>query len=136
MKRKKKSPRASAKELLDSVFSKWIRLKNADENGYCKCITCSVVLHWKEITNGHYVKRNVMGTRYVEENCGPQCWGCNAKHLGDGRKDEHALHIMRKYGPEQLEKLNQAKHRTTKFHTYDLTAMIAVYNRELEALQV
>jgi len=132
MKRKKKSPRMSAKKALDDIFSKWVRLKDADKNGFCTCVTCGKTAHYKKMQAGHYVSRSHMATRWVPENVHVQCPFCNI--FKKGAMDEYALFIIKKYGPEQLEKLNQAKHRTTKFHTYDLTAMIAVYKRELEKL--
>ena len=64
---------------LDFVFSRYIRLKYADENGYVKCFTCPEFLFWKEIENGHYVSRSNQATRFLEDNCRPQCGFCNSR---------------------------------------------------------
>jgi len=132
-KRSKKSRHQSAKKKLDEVFSRWIRLKDADRNGYCTCVTCGKFDHWKKMQAGHYVSRLYMATRWVPENVHVQCPSCNL--FKKGAMDEYALFIISKYGQEQLEKLNMAKKRTAKFHSYDLEAMIKVYERELDNLQ-
>jgi hypothetical protein len=51
----KKSKLTLAKDKAWSWFSKYIRLKNADEFGWCVCITCGIPKFWKEIHAGHYV---------------------------------------------------------------------------------
>lgn len=125
----KKSPRASAKKRLDAVFSRWIRLKDADSTGMVTCVTCGKRLHWKQAQAGHYVPRNNMSTRWLPENVHVQDVGCNL--FGRGKPDEMAIYIMRKYGAQELERLNAMKHTITKFHAYDLNAMIAYYESEL-----
>jgi len=130
--RKTKSRHQSAKKRLDQVFSKWVRLSNADKNGYCTCVTCGNKFHWKDIQCGHWISRNHSATRWLSSNTGPQCRGCNL--FGRGRHHEFASYIRHKYGEEELEKLTIASRRVTKFHSYDLEAMIAYYERELKSL--
>ena len=36
------------KKKLDAIFSKYIRLKDADKNGYVKCYTCGVKKYWEK----------------------------------------------------------------------------------------
>ena len=40
---------------LDKWFSYYVRLKNSDKNGYCRCISCGKIFFWKDIQNGHYM---------------------------------------------------------------------------------
>ncbi len=68
---------------LDAVFSRWVRLKYADENGWVKCYTCSKKLPISQIQNGHYIHRIDKATRWMPENCRPQCGICNSKHNDD-----------------------------------------------------
>lgn len=71
---KKKAPTIKElKEKLDKVFSYYIRLRDADENGYCKCCTCGKKFHWKKIQNGHWISRGKLSTRFHEQNCNSQC---------------------------------------------------------------
>lgn len=84
---------AKLKKKLDALFSQYIRQKYADENGMVKCYTCSTVKHWKEIQNGHWIPRNNLATRFSEENCRPQCVGCNM--FQKGRPDEFAVNLIK-----------------------------------------
>ena len=125
-----KSIRSSLKGKLDNIFSKWRRLKEVDKDGFCVCITCGKRLYWKEIQTGHYITRNYMATRWLEENTAPQCVGCNI--FGKGRPDVFAIRIQEKYGKDELEKLNLVKNQIYKYHNYDLEMMIKFYKREFE----
>lgn len=70
-------------EDLDSIFSRYIRLKYADEKGNIKCYCCSKKLPISQMQNGHYIHRTDMSTRFLESNCKPQCGLCNSKHNDD-----------------------------------------------------
>lgn len=67
----------------DAIFSQYIRLKYADDNGWVKCYTCPTVLFWKEIENGHFKKRGNLLLRLDERNCRPQCPSCNGGKDGN-----------------------------------------------------
>jgi hypothetical protein len=56
-----KSKRELEKEL-DRVFSEYVRLRDADDNGWVRCITCGNAYPWKgtsNLHNGHYISRDV-----------------------------------------------------------------------------
>ena len=90
---------------LDIYFSKFIRLRDSDENGITKCCTCEKYKFWKGkylgdtegADCGHYSKRN-RAHRFTEKNCNAQCKGCNSDKKGKGEADLHALYIDSKYG--------------------------------------
>jgi len=65
------------KKKLDTIFSTYIRLKYADEDLNVKCFTCDKVYHYKKIQNGHFYSRSILSLRWDEQNCRPQCYGCN-----------------------------------------------------------
>ena len=69
--------RKKALELLQRLS----RLKAADDNGYCTCVTCGVVRQWDDaMQGGHFIAKGNGGTNewaLVEENVHPQCAGCN-----------------------------------------------------------
>lgn len=104
---------AKLKKELDAIFSKYIRLKYADESGMVACYTCSTVKHWKEMQNGHWIPRNNLATRFEERNCRPQCVGCNM--FNRGRPDEFAVRLIRE--GENLEGLIKTKHLIFKVDT-------------------
>ena len=67
----------------DTIFSRFVRLKYANENGIVKCYTCDLRVHWSMIQNGHFVKRANLYTRWMEDNCRPQCRNCNEVLYGN-----------------------------------------------------
>ena len=90
---KKVKTQAQLKKELDTVFSIYIRQKYADSHtGTVSCYTCSVVKHWKEIQNGHWIPRNILATRFDEDNCRPQCVGCNM--FNKGKPDIFAVNLL------------------------------------------
>lgn len=68
---------------LDAVFSKYIRKSNADKDGLVQCFTCPIKLPVSEIQNGHFIHRTDLATRFLEDNCKPQCPNCNRIHNED-----------------------------------------------------
>jgi hypothetical protein len=47
--KKKTQTRSQLVKKYDAVFSQYIRLRDADKNGICSCITCGAKVHWKNI---------------------------------------------------------------------------------------
>ncbi len=67
----------------DVIFSRYIRLKYANENGIVKCYTCQTKKHWTMMQNGHFIKRAHLFSRWSENNCRPQCSTCNEVNHGE-----------------------------------------------------
>jgi hypothetical protein len=107
------------------VFSKWIRNRDADENGYCKCISCGVVKHWKELQGGHFVKSGNKLVKFDEHNVHAQCVRCN-KYL-DGNEGEYARVILQRYGESELNRLLDSKGKECKRNRQDFEDIIEKY---------
>jgi hypothetical protein len=88
---------------LDLIFSRYMRLINSDENGYCKCFTCGRVLFWTEIEAGHWQKRKKLPKRYNLMNVKPQCVECNKFKNGEDKIFEENL--VKMYGREAVDVL-------------------------------
>jgi len=88
---------------LDKLFSKFIRLRDANRQGICKCITCNRLFRWNEGDAGHYVQRDRLATRFDERNVNAQCTYCNRFRSGEQYK--HGIAINKKYGQGTAEKL-------------------------------
>jgi hypothetical protein len=69
----------------DAVFSKLVRVSEANTKGIGTCITCGAQKRWQDLQCGHYISRKHLATRFLRENCAIQCCGCNM--LGHGRLD-------------------------------------------------
>jgi len=78
-------------------FSEFIRLRDSDANGYCRCITCGRPHHHKEMDAGHFVQRNRKAVKFDERNVHAQCTACN--RYGHGEQFEYAEAIDKRYGP-------------------------------------
>jgi hypothetical protein len=90
---KKKKSIATVREDLAKLLQKLVRMKAADENGYCRCVTCNKSYHWKQMQGGHFIERGRIPTKIVEENIHPQCEYCNQW----GMKKASVVLIYREY---------------------------------------
>jgi len=81
------------------AFSKFIRQRDADENGNCKCCTCEKVQHWKLMQAGHFKSRIYENTLFDETNNHAQCAGCNMPP-NNGKPLEYVQFLNKKYGYE------------------------------------
>lgn len=113
---------ALLKRKADSLFSTYIRLRDADKDGKATCITCGVKKYWKDMQAGHFVKRSVSQLRYDEENVNAQCMQCNIWKYGEQYAYAQALDL--KYGEGTAEKLHQMRFSTHKFTTEELLQII------------
>jgi hypothetical protein len=128
-KRPKSKTQAQLKKELDSVFSIYIRTKYADTDGMVACYTCGKVMHWKKIQNGHFISRTYLATRFHENNCRPQCWGCNG--FGNGKPLDFEENLKRELSPEYVEELKKLRHSSVKYDRHWYTEMINNYKNEL-----
>lgn len=90
----KKSERQKAIEKADKYCSQYVRITNADKDWYCTCYTCLKKKHRKEIQCGHNISRKYIIVRYDLDNLRPQCYWCNAKHLGNWMVMEFKAHLL------------------------------------------
>ena len=116
---------------LDAVFSKVIRLKSADDNGYVACYTCGKVDSWKYMDCGHFIPRDNMSTRYSEANCKPQCKTCN--QAKDGNEKAFAEHLEAdRCGLSEM--LREEGREIQDYSRDELKGMFNNYNRRLKHL--
>lgn len=97
----------------DSAMSIYIRQKHADQSGYVKCVSCGRVFHWKEMDCGHFIpKSRGASIRYVEENCHPECQGCN--RFDEGHLIEYTRYMIEMYGNDKIDELKKEARKTLK----------------------
>ena len=124
----KKPTRSKLVKKLDTVFSQYIRRSNADNNGYCTCVTCNKTFHWKEIQAGHFMSRKFYSVRWSEENVKPQCVACNVYRAGEQYKYSIFL------GTELANALYLQSKELVKFTNYELEDMINDYSEKLKKI--
>lgn len=118
---------------LDRVFSEYIRLSKSND-GYCTCVTCGNIHHWKEIHNGHFISRSVKATRFNEINCNPQCVRCNS--FRQGEHHIYRKYLINKYGEKTIEDLENTAHLGGSYSAYDLENMISEYKEKVRKLKI
>jgi hypothetical protein len=117
---------------LDEVFSKYIRLRFADENGIVKCFTSGKIMHWKQSQAGHFISRRHLATRWDEVNVQVQSVAENV--FNQGNAPAFAEKIKEVYGPEALEELHRKKSNKWKPSKFELELLIAIYKNKIENL--
>ena len=124
----KKPTRSKLVKKLDTVFSQWVRLSNADNNKNCICVTCNKVFFWKEIQAGHFMSRKHYSIRWSEDNVKPQCVGCNVFKYGEQYKFSLFL------GKDAADVLYLKSKEIVKFTNYELEDKINDYSLRLKKL--
>ena len=118
------------------AMQKHVRLKAADSNGLCQCVTCGKRKHWKEMQGGHFIERG-KAHKTLEENIHPQCPYCNQY----GMKKASVVLAYRRYmvdlyGEKFVKFLEDTANDVVKRFRPDLVAEIKdlrARNKELEA---
>lgn len=77
MAKRKKATVAQEVEKAAKLLQRLVRLKASDDNGYCACVTCGKIDHYKNMQGGHFIPRGRTILKLFEENIHPQCPHCN-----------------------------------------------------------
>jgi len=128
---KKEKTLTKLKKDLDAIFSRFIRLRNA-ENEQCQCVTCGKVDHFKKMQNGHFMSRRHASTRWDEENCQVQCYSCNV--MQQGKQYEYSIWLDNNYGEGKADELLIKSGFITKFDRIDYEEMIIKYKEKVNNL--
>jgi len=126
------TPRQKLIKQLDSVFSKFIRMRDADDSGMATCISCGSVKKWREGDAGHFISRGKMSTRYDEQNVHFQCKKCNI--FRNGEQYLYSLALDRKYGEGTAERIYLESNKTKKTSIGELRRMIKHYTRQIDEI--
>lgn len=119
-------------EKLWDTFSKYIRLRNADENGNVTCVTCDRKFHWKEVHAGHFMSRRHKNTKFNEKNNQVQCISCNSYNGGEQFK--YGLFLDREYGEGTAQELMMLSRITCKLSDIDYREMNKEYKIKVKQL--
>ena len=123
----KKPTRKSLVIKLDTIFSQYIRRKDAI-NEIAECITCGKKDHYKKLQCGHFQSRSHYSTRWLENNVGVQCYGCNISRSGEQYKFSQYL------GDNLAQEMYIKSKQIVKFADVDLIEMIEYYTNKVNDL--
>ena len=127
----KKPTRKVLVERLDTVFSQYIRRKDAI-NEIAECITCGKKDHYKKLQCGHYMSRRHYSTRWDEDNCHVQCAGCNVFRAGEIYL--YGKYLCSKFDNNFPDMLYAKSNITVKFADIDLIELIEHYTDKVNSL--
>lgn len=125
----KKPTRKKLVQKLDTVFSRYVRMSNADHRGFCECVTCKKKFHWKNIQAGHFMSRKHYSTRWDEQNVFPQCVGCNVYKNGEQYK--YSLFL----GSDLSEEMHRKSNQIVKYSSLELDVLINKYTELVKELE-
>tara|TARA_R110000824_G_C15159036_1_gene671710 strand:+ start:490 stop:879 length:390 start_codon:yes stop_codon:yes gene_type:complete len=120
----KKLSRSKLIKKLDTIFSKYIRQRDAKKE-IATCFTCGKKAHWKKLQNGHFQSRRFYATRWDEMNCQVQCAGCNVFKYGE--QFTFGLNLDSKFGAGTAQRLHTKARVITKLSSPDIEDLIDMY---------
>ena len=132
--KKKSSPSLSTLvDRLDTVFSRYIRLRDAMPTGMFRCISCGKIKPIEQADCGHFHSRTHMSTRFDEDNCHAECRYCNrfsADHIIGYREN-----LIKKIGEQRFMLLDIKAHETKKWSHFELEQLAKYYRALVQKLQ-
>lgn len=129
----KKTTSQLTKEL-DTVFSEFIRLRDADHNGTVTCFVSGEKVFWNDGCDAaHFCNRQHMDTRWLETNV-HACTAYSNRWDPDHLEKYHAKMVAR-YGPEFTFNLQRRAKSTMKFTSTEIIEKIEFYKEEVKKLR-
>ncbi len=119
---------------LDRWFSKFIRLRDTDNNGIGTCCTCGKLIHYKGNDACHFHNRGRWGTRWEPRNVALGCVHCN-RFVPEGNKGNYAAFQLNRYGPKIFDELLVRNQLKKKWYDFELDELIKYYKIEVKRLQ-
>lgn len=114
------------------VFSQFIRIRDSDQEGYCKCFTCGWVKYWKDGDCGHGIGRQHMATKYDEKNNHFQCKHCNG--FEGGKREKYKEQVNKLYGPQTWDLLELKARQPCKWGKFEFGQMKTYYEQQIKEL--
>ena len=134
MPKRKKKTIAGLVDEAAVLLQKIRRMESADENGYCKCVSCGVVKHWKEGDGGHYIPRTKTATKLNPKNIHFQCKGCNGPRKHEAIA-EYALFMIDEYGEGFVRALVDESKKVKKYYRKEIEEKIVELKARVKELE-
>ncbi len=115
------------------LLQRIVRIKAADGEGYCSCVTCGKTQHWKEMQGGHFISRVKTIHKLCEENIHPQCKQCNGPLRGN--VVAYTMYMIDTYGREHVDEMEATKNNGSKWYRADILDHIAELKEQLKQLE-
>lgn len=112
------------------MFSRTIREKSADHQGYVVCPSCGKSFPWQETDLGHFIENTERSKTfggnalwYDLRNFAPQCGGCN-RYATAQAKQRWTVKFIRENGEELYNELLQLKQTPKKWTPEEVNNLI------------
>jgi len=119
------------------TFSLFIRARDANWQGYVKCISCNTKLHYKKMDAGHYISvGSDRALKYNEINVNGQCRSCNS--FKSGNLVAYRFGLIGKYGEKKVKALEASHYfKTTKkkLNQLEIDALCIYYRKKFKNLK-
>jgi hypothetical protein len=129
-----KTTTAKLKAKLDKLFSEYIRKRDSDHRGLCKCISCGkeAPAFGGSMHAGHLFSRRYLSIRFDPKNVNAQCSYCNT--FLNGNQIKAARGVERKWGKGTVDDLESRMHITTKLSRIDYEEAIENIRQKIKEL--
>ena len=117
------------------TLQKLSRISAADEWGYCKCVSCGKLDHYKSMDGGHFIPKGSSSRWALEEsNVHVQCKKCNLYGMRHGSAEaQYTLFMIDWVGKDQVEYMLATKNDPVKFYAADYREMTADWSEQIKA---
>ena len=89
------------------------------------CVSCKVSKPINEMQNGHYISRSSSILRYSEDNCFPQCVGCNI--FKKGNYPAYTEYLINRFGSNYVLNLVKVGRLEKKWTVTELKELLNKY---------
>jgi len=116
------------------AFSRFIRLRDSDENGIATCFTCGARQTWNSggMQAGHFIGRRNQSTKFDEKNVHAQCVQCN--HFNAGMQFEYSIALDKKYGDGTAVNLLAQSRTTCHRSEFEIKELTKYYRQKVKEL--
>lgn len=117
---------SSIKKKAWTVFSEYIRKRDADRRGWTACVTCGRAGHWRQFDAGHFIPGRGNGILFDERGVHAQCKRCNAR---SGNPVPYYQYMEKRYGLEVINELQRQAVKPRQWEKGELEAIFEKYKK-------
>lgn len=114
-------------------LQKLVRLRAANKDGFCRCVSCGKRAHWKTMNGGHFIAGRNSGVVLDERNVHAQCVHCN-KWLS-GNQCAYYGFMLKRYGQDVVDELTRLNNTGRDWSLEELVELRESYLDEIKELE-
>jgi hypothetical protein len=119
-KRRKRSQKQIQKDKTWAACSKYVRIRDANMQGYEECYTCGKFGYWKEMQAGHAFGGRGGSVLFDTDIIKPQCYACNC--INHGKYDIFIPKLERERGSKFIQEKSREQSQDKEYSLEELKA--------------